>query len=143
MGEVKQGVHVWKQLVADVHCGFAGIDDRGPGVRFLRIGRESVVVTIEWEESRELHPSVAEFFIRIALEAAGVHAEHGNSEKREGEGLWDGEDHVHEEGGVVTTPVAGPFSGTGERRTANNKGSLTRDSGQEGLIGSIEYLVAE
>ena len=83
MSEVEEGVHVGEKLVADVHGDFGGVDDGGPDVGFLRDGGQGVVVAVEGEEGGELHPAVAELFVGVAIEAAGVDAEHGNAEKAE------------------------------------------------------------
>lgn len=83
MGEIEEGVHVWKKLVADVHCGFTGVDNGRPDICFLRVGGESIVIPIEGEEGRELHPAVAELFVSVAIEAAGVNAEHRDAEETE------------------------------------------------------------
>ena len=54
------------------------------------------MISVEREEGRQLHPAIAELFIGIAIEAAGVDAKHGNAKEREGEGLGNGKHHVHE-----------------------------------------------
>jgi len=47
VGEVEEGVHVREQLEADIHGSFAGVDDTGPDVGFLRYGAEDVVIAVE------------------------------------------------------------------------------------------------
>lgn len=47
VGEVEEGVHVGEQLETDVHGSFAGVDDAGPDVGFLRYGAEYVVIAVE------------------------------------------------------------------------------------------------
>ena len=117
--------------------------DRGPDVGFLRVGGEGVVVAVEREKSRELHPAVAEFLVRIAVEPAGIHAEHGDPEEGEGERLRDGEVHVRPEGGVVAAPVARPLPAPCESGAADDEGSDVGDGGEEGVVGGVEDLVAE
>jgi len=39
-------------------------------VCFLRIGRQYVVVPVEWEKGRELHPPVTKLLVRVAVEPA-------------------------------------------------------------------------
>ena len=53
-----------------MHGGFAGVDDRGPDVGFLRRRRQRVVVAVEGEEGAELHPAVAQLFVAVAVEPA-------------------------------------------------------------------------
>lgn len=47
----------------------------------MRIGVYGGVVAVEGEEGSELHPPVAEFFVCIADEAAGVDAEGWDAEE--------------------------------------------------------------
>lgn len=49
-------------------------------VRLLRVRGKGVVIAVEGEESAELHPAVAELFVAVAVEAAGVDAEHWYAE---------------------------------------------------------------
>jgi hypothetical protein len=48
-------------------------------------------VPVEAKEGRELHPSVAKFFIGIATKATGIDAEHWDAKEGEGEGLGNAE----------------------------------------------------
>lgn len=105
--------------------------------------RQGVVVAVEGEEGGELHPAVAELFVRVALEATGVDAEHGDAEEGEGEGLRDGEEHVCEQRGVVAAPVTGPFPGAGEGRATDDERPFARNSSKESLVGRVEDLVAK
>ena len=101
------------------------------------------MVSVEGEECGELHPAIAEFFVCVAVEATGVDAEHGDSEEGEGEGLWDGEEHVGPKRGVVSTPVASPFSRSGKGGAADDEGTFGWEDVQEGMIGCVENLVTE
>ena len=54
MSKVEEGVHVWQERVTDLHRCLGGVNYRRPDVRLLRVGRQRVVVAVEWEEGREL-----------------------------------------------------------------------------------------
>ena len=75
------------------------------------------------------------------LEAASVNSEHGNPKERESEGLRDGEEHVHKEGGVVPAPMTGPFSGAGECGATYYERAFTGHSGEKGVVGCVQDLV--
>lgn len=128
---VEEGVNVGEDGVADAHCLFRGVGDGSPAVGFLRETFDDVVVAVEGEECGHLHPAVAEFFVRVAAEAARVDAEHGDAEEGEGEGLGDGEEHVGPFGVVVAAPVRGPFAGAGEGRAAQDEGAFLGEDIEE------------
>lgn len=56
VGEIEKRVHIREDLEADVHGCFGGVDDAGPGIGFLRVGSEGVVIPVKGEERRQLHP---------------------------------------------------------------------------------------
>lgn len=130
-------------MISDVHRRLRGIDDARPDVSFLRDSFDDVVIPVKGEECAELHPAVAEFLVGVAVEAAGIDAKHGDAEEGKGEGLRDGEEHVGEEGGVVATPVTGPYAAACESGAADDEGSFSWDGFQKGLVGSVQDLVAE
>lgn len=143
VGEVKEGVHVGKKLVADIHCCFTSVNDGRPDICFLRVGGESIVIPIEGEKGRELHPAIAELFVSVSVEAAGVNAEHRDAEKTECQGLRNAEEHVCEEACVIAAPVTSPFTGARERRASNNKGPFAGDSRHKSVVCGVEDLVAK
>jgi len=51
--------------------------------------------------------------------------------------------HVGKQASVVATPVACPFSRTGERRTADDERPLSRKDFEQGLVGRIKDLMAK
>ena len=83
MGEVEERVNIRQELIADVHGRFTGVDDGGPDVGFLWVSSQGIVVPIEGKEGGELHPAIAEFFIRVAVEPTGINAEHWDPEETE------------------------------------------------------------
>ena len=141
MGGPEQRVQVRKQAVADMHGLPACVADASPQVRFLACGAQGVVVTVEGEERAELHPAVAQFFVRVGGEAARVGAEQRDSKDGEGEGLRNGEEHVGPFRDVVTAPVASPFSTTGESRPAYDQWTFAWENSKEGLVRGIQDLV--
>lgn len=143
VGVVEECVHVGEELEADRHCGFGGVDDGGPDVGFLADRIEVVMITVEREESGELHPAVTQFLVRVPLETAGIDAEHGDAEEGEGEGLRDGEEHVRPEGEVIAAPVAGEGARAGEGGAADDEGAFCGEDGEEGVVCCVEDLVAE
>lgn len=143
MREVEEGVHVRQKAIANVHGRSRRFRNAGPDVSFLRESGEGVVVAVKGEEGAELHPAVAELLVRVAVEAAGVGAEHGDAKEREAKGLRDGEEHVGPEAGVVAAPVAGPFAGAEEGGAPDDEGSLSWYGGKQGVVGCVENLVAE
>ena len=46
MSQVEEGVHVWQELISDVHRCLAGIDDRCPDICLLRIGGQCIVIPV-------------------------------------------------------------------------------------------------
>lgn len=143
VGKVEECVNVRQDTIPDAHRCPRRFRHASPDVRFLGIRSEDIMIPVEWEESRKLHPAVTQFLVRIAIEAASVDTEHGDTEEGKGEGLWNGEEHVGPEGGIVAAPVAGPFASAGESGTADDEGSLTRNGGEEGVVGCVEDLEAE
>ena len=75
------------------------------------------------------------------VDLPGINAEHGDAEKREGEGLWNGEVHVVPLRCVVASPVGGPFARADECGTAEEEGSLAWENGKKTLVGSVEDLM--
>ena len=57
--------------------------------------------------------------------------------------MRDAEIHVSEEGGVVASPVAGPFPRAGKGGAANDEGAFPGDGGKEGVVRCVEDLVAK
>lgn len=139
----EQRVQVREQLEADLHGLLRRLRHRRPHVRLLAVRAEGVVVAVEGEEGAQLHPAVAELFVGVAVEAAGVDAEHGDAEEGEGEGLRDAEEHVVPFAGVVAAPVAGDGAGAGEGGAADDEGAFGGVDGEEALVGVLEDLVAE
>lgn len=106
VAQVEGRVQVGQQGVADAHGGLRGVGDGGPDVRLLERALEHVVVAVEGEEGRQLHPARAELQVGVAREPARVDAEHGDAEERERERLRDREVHVGPER-VVVSPIVG------------------------------------
>lgn len=129
VGKVEERVHVWQDTIPNTHRRPRRFCDTGPYIGFLRDRGQGVVVAIKGEESAKLHPTVTEFFIRIAVEAAGVDAEHGDAEEGKAKGLGDGEEHVGPKAGVVAAPVARPFAGAREGGPADDEGSFAGNGG--------------
>ena len=77
------------------------------------------MISVEWEERGELHPPIAELFVRVALEAAGIRTDHRDLEKLELEHALNAEIHVAPLADVVTEPVAGPLPRAREGRAAD------------------------
>lgn len=57
----------------------------------MRDSTEDIVVAVEWEESGQLHPAVAELLVSVSVEATGIDAEHGDAEDGEVQSLRDRE----------------------------------------------------
>lgn len=95
------------------------------------------MVAVKGEESRQLHPAGTQRHVGIAVEAAGVDAEHGNTKRGEGKRLRDGKHHIGPQTRVVTAPVASPLSGACKSRAADDEGTLAGEDGQQGVVGSV------
>ena len=81
VGKVEEGVHVREELKSDVHGRLGSIGHTRPDISFLRSRLDDVVIPVEGEERRKLHPSVAEFLVRVSGESAGIDSKHGESEQ--------------------------------------------------------------
>lgn len=101
------------------------------------------MVAVEGEESGELHPSVAELLVGVAVESAGINTKHWDTEESEVQSLGDAEVHVGEETGVVTTPVTSPHARTGKSRSTNDERTLAREDFKKSLVSGVEDLVAK
>ena len=106
----------------------------GLTVWFLRIGGKSVVVSVKGEERAELHPPVAELFVRVTVKAASISTEHWDAEQSKVQCLWDGEEHVRESGCIVAAPVSCPLARACEGAAADDEGTLFRDRSEKSLI---------
>lgn len=140
---VEECVHVWQQLKPYAHSRLGGFNYRRPDVRLLWNSRKYVVVSIEREECRKLHPSVAELLVRVAIEAASIDTKHWDTEQRERQGLGDTKVHVLEQSGVVSSPMTGPLTRSDESRPANDERSLAREDVEQGIVCCVEDLVTE
>lgn len=65
---VEEGIHVRQQRVPDLHRPLGSLSHGSPDISFLRVGGEGVMVAVEREESRDLHPAVAELFVTVSVE---------------------------------------------------------------------------
>ena len=72
MSLLEEGVHVREKGEADGHGGLRCRRHTAPNIRLLRNGTECIVVTVEGEESAELHPAIAEFFVGVSVEATSI-----------------------------------------------------------------------
>lgn len=68
MRVVEESIHVRQQRVPNLHSPLGRFSNGSPDVSLLRVGRERVVVAVKWEESRDLHPAVAELFVTVPVE---------------------------------------------------------------------------
>ena len=82
------------------------------------------MITEERCECRELHPSIAQLFVRIPLETTCVRAHHPNLKDLELKDALDAPVHVAPLAVVISQPVPSPLARTGERRTADHKRAL-------------------
>lgn len=87
VGEVEERIHIRQNAKPNHHGRPRRFRNAGPDISFLGDCGEGVVVAVEGEEGAELHPAVTEFFVRVAVEAAGVDAEHWDAEKGEAQSL--------------------------------------------------------
>ena len=138
---VEQRVQVRQQLEADGHGGLCGVDDAGPDVRLLWIRRQGVVVAVEGEERRQLHPPVAQLFGRLPVEAARVDPDQRDPEQREAQRLRDRKVHVVELGRVVPAPVARHRARARERRAPDHERSLVWHCGRQRRVCRLQDLM--
>jgi len=62
------------------------------------------VIPVEGEEGTELHPTITQFFVGVAVETASVYSKHWYPEQGERQGLWDGKEHIKKVRSIVTAP---------------------------------------
>ena len=74
---------VREQGVSDADSSSRRLCDAVPAIRFLGERSSLVVIPIERHERRELHPTIAEFFVCVTLETTGVCADEGDLEDLE------------------------------------------------------------
>lgn len=79
----------------------------------------------------------------VTAETARVNPKHRHAEEREGKRLRNAEVHVRPRRLVVASPVPGPFAGPGKGAAPDDEGSFPVKYLEEGLVCSVENLVAE
>lgn len=65
---IEKSIHVRQQRVPNLHSPLGRFSNGRPDISLLRVGGERVVVAVKWEESRDLHPAVAQLFITVSIE---------------------------------------------------------------------------
>lgn len=89
------------------------------------------MIPIERHERRELHPTVAQLLVRVAVEPTRIRANHRNLEELELEHTLDVVMQVRPSREVVPEPMARPLARGGERRARDDEGTFTRVNAEE------------
>ena len=100
------------------------------------------MVPVEWKEGGQLHPSIAEFFVSIAVETTRVDTKHRNAKQRKGKRLRDGEKHVQPLRAVIATPMPCPATASWKSGPTDDEGPFVGENTQQGLVCGIEDLVS-
>ena len=139
MGVVEKSIHVWKESITNFHNFAGSFGNISPYISLLRVSRQDIVVAVEGEEGRQLHPARAKLEIGVAIETAGIGTKEGDTEKGKVESLLDGLAHIEECGSVVTTPVSSHRTGSGSGGTGKDERPLLRENLKERLISGLSF----
>ena len=97
------------------------------------------MITVEGHERRQLHPAVAELFVRVALEPTRVRSDERDLIELELKNTLDAEIHVLPFANVVSEPVTGPFPRARERGAADHKRSLAWVDLEQSQMGGLLF----
>lgn len=136
----EDGIVELQDGVSELQGSSRGCQDSGAeGVGFLVNGIDLVVVSHKGIESTELHPSGAQFDVRITSETANISTNHGNTKQLEVEEFRDGQSEHVPVSSIITSPVSSPLASSNEGGTGQDEWSLLGDV-VDALVGNLVLI---